>query len=220
MMPSKLLLGSLVAALSAFILGLLSTSSCQFVSISFSLTFTPSEAVDDESLSSNLVTIFLGLWRHQSFGFTSGSFLVANTCEEYSSQITVDRNWMVARALGILALVISGVHALIISWLSLGRKKQCSSTSLCAKISPWIHLLCCLLQALTLIVLRSEFCNQSLKQSVESLLARATIEWDKCKLESGSKMTIASAVCWFLAFVLALVHVIGRRSLSATAIAN
>lgn len=70
-----------------------------------------------------------------------------------------------------------------------------------------------------MIVLRSEFCNQSLKQSVESLLARATIEWDKCKLESGSKMTIASAVCWFLAFVLALVHVIGRRSLSATAIA-
>ena len=128
---------------------------------------------------------------------------------------------MVARAVGILALVISGVHALVVSWLSLGRKKPCSSTSLCAKISPWIHLLCCSLQALTLIVLRSEFCsNQSLKQSVESLLERATIEWDACKLESGSKMTIASAVCWFLAFALALVHVIGRRSLSATAIAN
>lgn len=44
---------------------------------------------------------------------------MANTCEEYSSQITVDRNWMVARALGILALVISGVHAfniMAITW--------------------------------------------------------------------------------------------------------
>ena len=144
---------------------------------------------------------------------------MANTCEEYSSQITVDRNWMVARTVGILALVISGVHALIVSWLSLGRKKSCSSTSLCAKISPWIYLLCCLLQALTLIVLRSEFCNQSLKQSVESLLERATIEWGECKLESGSHMAMASAVCWFLAFALAIVHTIGRRSLSATAIA-
>ena len=101
-----------------------------------------------------------------------------------------------------------------------GRKKPCSSTSLCAKISPWIHLLCCLLQALTLVVLRSEFCNQSLKQSVESLLERATIEWDACKLESGSLMAMASVVCWLLAFALALVHTIGRRSLPATTIAK
>lgn len=209
MTTSKLLLGSLAAASSAFILGMLSTSSCQFVSISFSLTFTPSEAVNDKSSPSNFVTIFLGLWRHQSFGITNGSFLVANTCEEYSSQITVDGNWMVARALSILALVFGGMHTLTMSWLSFGRKKSCSSTSMCTKISPWIHLLCCIFQALTLIVLRSEFCNQSLKQSVESLLERATIEWGTYKLESGSKMTMASVVCWFLAFGLALVNVIG-----------
>ena len=224
-MTPKLLLGSLAAASSAFILGMLSTSSCQYASISFSLTFTPSEAIDDalrmDTPPSNFVTIFLGLWRHQSFGIGSGAFFVADTCEEYSSQITADGYWMVAQAFGILALVIGGVHALIISWLSFGINKPFSSKFMCMKISPWIYLICCLFQAMTLVVLRGEFCNQSVKQGVESLLRSATIEWsDKCKLGSGSKMTIASMVFWFIAFVLTLVHVTGRRSLSANAIAN
>eukprot|EP00984_Skeletonema_dohrnii_P012273 scaffold4963_cov115-Skeletonema_dohrnii-CCMP3373.AAC.3 len=213
MMPSKLLLGSLAAASSAFILGMLSTSSCQFASVSFSLTFTPSEAVDDvfrmDTSPTNVIPMFLGLWRHQSFGIKNGSFFVTDTCEEYSSQI-IDGNWMVARAFGILALVIGGVHALIISWLSFGSKKPFLRTSTCMKISPWIHLLCCLFQALTLIILQNEFCNQSLKQGIESLLERATIEWgDRCELELGSKMTMASVAFWFFAFILALMHMTG-----------
>ena len=231
-MPSKLLLGSLAAASSAFILGMLSTSSCQFASVSFSLAFTQSEPVDDvfrmDTSPTNVIPIFLGLWRHQSFGIKNGSFFVADTCEEYSSQI-IDGNWMVARAFGILALVIGGVHALIISWLSFGSKKSFLRASTCLKISPWIHLLCCLFQALTLIILQNEFCNLSLKQGIESLLERATIEWgDRCELELGSKMTIASVAFWFLAFVLALVHVTGPpnrcpslvKSSSANASAN
>ncbi|KAK1746689.1 hypothetical protein QTG54_002033 [Skeletonema marinoi] len=214
MMPSKLLLGSLAAASSAFILGMLSTSSCQFASVSFSLAFTQSEPVDDvfrmDTSPTNVIPIFLGLWRHQSFGIKNGSFFVADTCEEYSSQNIVDGNWVVARAFGILALVIGGVHALIISWLSFGSKKSFLRTFTCMKISPWIHLLCCLFQALTLIILRNEFCNQSLKQGIESLLERATIEWgDRCELELGSKMAIASVAFWFSAFILALVHVTG-----------
>lgn len=225
-MTSKLLLGSLAAASSAFILGMLSTSSCQFASISFSLTFTSSEAIDDalrkDTPPSNFGTIFLGLWRHQSFGISSGAFFVADTCEEYSSQIiTADGYWMMAQALGILALVIGGVHSLIVSWLSFGVKKPYSSKNIYMKISPWIYLLCCLFQAMTLIVLRSEFCNQSVKQNVDSLLRSATIEWsDKCKMELGSKMTMASMAFWFIAFILTLVHVVGRRSLCAHAIAN
>mmetsp|Transcript_24561 Transcript_24561/g.49007 ORF Transcript_24561/g.49007 Transcript_24561/m.49007 type:complete len:334 (+) Transcript_24561:3-1004(+) len=231
MMPSKLLLlGSLAAASSAFILGMLSTSSCQFASVSFSLTFT-SEAVDDvfrmDTSPTNVVPIFLGLWRHQSFGIKNGSFFVADTCEEYSSQI-IDGNWMVARAFGILALVIGGVHALIISWLSFGSKKSFLRASTCMKISPWIHLLCCLFQALTLIILQNEFCNLSLKQGIESLLERATIEWgDRCELELGSKMAMASVAFWFFAFVLALMHMTGPprcpflvKSSSANASAN
>lgn len=146
---------------------------------------------------------------------------MADTCEEYSSQITAHGNWMMAQAFGILALVVGGVHSLIISWLSFGVKKPYSSKNIYMKISPWIYLLCCLFQAMALVVLRSEFCNQSVKQNVESLLRSATIEWDdNCKMESGSKMTIASAVFWLIAFVLALVHVTGRWSLCADAIAN
>ncbi len=228
MMPSNhLFVGLLATASTAFILGMLSTSWCQFASVSFSVTFSPPETDDDvlrmDISPTNSMKLYLGLWRHQSFGIKSGAFHVPSTCEEYSSQtqITVDGNWMAARVFGILALVIGGVHILIISWLSFS-KKPLSRTSLHMKATPWVHLLCCLLQALTLVMLKTEFCNQSLKQGVETLLDIAIVEWsDKCELESGSKMAIVSMVFWFVSFILALfANCFASKSLSTSASAN
>jgi len=223
-------LGSLATASAALILGILSTSWCQFASVSFSVTFSPPETVDDvfrmDKSPTHFVTLYLGLWRHQSFGIKNGAFHADNSCEEYGSQkqMTVDDKWMAARTFGILALLIGGMHILIISWLSFRDEKILSRTPLHMKASPWIHLLCCLLQGLTLVMLKKEFCNQSLKQGVETLLESAQIvEWsNKCELGSGLKMAIVSMVFWFMAFVLALLGncLASKRSATANANAN
>ena len=224
-MSPKLLLGSLAAASIAFILGMLSTPRCQFASVSFSLAFNPSEETSDDAFRmespTNFIKVYLGLWRHQSFGIKNGAFYVDDACTEYNSQTTVDKNWMVARAFGVLALVVGGLHIVIMLWLSFGSKKSFSRKSIYIKASPWVHLLCCLFQSLTLVI-QSKFCNQSLKQGVENLLKLATVEWsDKCELESGSNMAIVSMVFWFLAFVLALLaSCFKSRSLSAALSSN
>jgi hypothetical protein len=113
-----LLLGSSIGAASlAFILGLFSTSKCQFVSTSFSLRFDGDGVFDNNNpladTTTNLVQLSLGLFRHQQFGVDNGMFHVDNTCTSYATTaITIDTNWMAARTFGILTLIIGGIHLL------------------------------------------------------------------------------------------------------------
>jgi hypothetical protein len=218
-----LLLGSSIGAASlAFILGLFSTSKCQFVSTSFSLRFDGAGAFDDNNpladtttSSSNLVQLSLGLFRYQKFGVDNGMFHVDNTCTSYATTaITVDTNWMAARTFGILTLIIGGIHLLLLLLVGVCIHSSDSGSerkmSIMKIISPWVYLLCCLFQGLTLLILNSQLCNNSnnnnnsIRQSVENLLTRATIQWSDngCSMESGSKMATSSVVFWLLACIL------------------
>jgi hypothetical protein len=215
-----LLLGSSIGAASlAFILGLFSTSKCQFVSTSFSLRFDGAGAFDDNNpladTTTNLVQLSLGLFRLQQFGVDNGMFHVDNTCTSYATTaIAVDTNWMAARTFGILTLIIGGIHLLLVLLVGVCIRSRSSSYEKRMRImkitSPWVYLLCCLFQGLTLLILNSQLCNNNnsntntIRQAVERLLTRATIQWSEngCTMESGSKMATSSVVFWLLACIL------------------
>lgn len=233
--PQHLLLGSSIGAASlAFILGLFSTSKCQFVSTSFSLRFDGAGAFDDNNpladtttSSSNLAQLSLGLFRYQKFGVDNGMFHVDNTCTSYATTaIAVDTNWMAARTFGILALIIGGIHLLLLLLVGVCIRSRSSSYEKMKKImkiiSPWVYLLCCLFQGLTLLILNSQLCNNNnnntytIRQAVENLLTRATIQWSDngCSMESGSKMATSSVVFWLLACILSFLsnHFMNRMT--------
>ena len=234
--PQHLLLGSSIGAASlAFILGLFSTSKCQFVSTSFSLRFSGDGVFDDnnnpltDDATTNLIQLSLGLFRHQQFGVDNGMFHVDNTCTSYTATaITVDTNWMAARTFGILALIIGGIHLLLLLLVSAcihssGRSSSYEKMKRIMKImSPWVYLLCCFFQGLTLLILNSQLCNnnsnnnKTIRQIVERLLVRATIQWSKdgCTMESGSKMATSSVVFWLVAGILSFLsnHFMNRMT--------
>lgn len=185
-----------LVAFSAFVITLFGATYCDF------LTFTSNETVTIQGVA-DTVTLEFGIWFYRGWSYLIGSegeVYVFETCWNYPEGTVYDTNWKSAKAFNTMALIIGGIVSCVTLFAA------CSAPSKkIFQIAGMSNMVCCLFTGLSLLLLKSNACNNNLSvKTFELALPALDLTFpDTCTMGVGAKTTISATVLWFVAAIAA-----------------